>query len=457
MTVAARSARSARKTSRKRKTNKNKTANNNNNTNNTTNSNANINSGASTNNNASINRSRRGRKKLIIIIAALLAAVGLGIFYLVTVPHIILKGDSTMEVTMKDGYKEPGATARFSFRDISSHIEIDSRVNDKKVGTYKVIYTVNYLGKTDTAERTVNVVDREPPEIAFADGKELTIRPGQKFKDPGYTAIDDSDGDVTSRVTRTGFVDVSNKGEYTLTYSVTDSYGNEGIATRTVKVKGEPVREERGTIYLTFDDGPSNTVTPKILDTLKKYTVPATFFIINYGNDSRKLATLKRAIRDGHTIALHNYSHDYSLIYKSQKSFMDNLTKLHDKLKADTGYDAFCMRFPGGSSNTVSENYCKGIMTRLVKTVQARGYMYSDWNVDSTDASGSNIPAGTLINSVKKNCTEDTFNVILMHDSDAKATTAEALPKIIEWGKEQGYSFKAMTTSSPTVHHPVNN
>ena len=87
MTVAARSARSARKTNRKRKTN----------------------------NNASSSRSRRGRKKLIIIIAALLAAVGLGIFYLVTVPHIILKGDSTMEVTMKDGYKEPGATARFSF------------------------------------------------------------------------------------------------------------------------------------------------------------------------------------------------------------------------------------------------------------------------------------------------------------------------------------------------------
>ena len=117
MTVAARSARSARKTSRKRKTNKNKTANNNNNT----------------NNNASSSNNRRGRKKLIIIIAVLLAAVGLGIFYLVTVPHIILKGDSTMEVTMKDGYKEPGATARFSFRDISSHIEIDSRVNYNNV------------------------------------------------------------------------------------------------------------------------------------------------------------------------------------------------------------------------------------------------------------------------------------------------------------------------------------
>ena len=107
MTVAARSARSARRTNRKRKANKNNNAGNNN-----------ANSSRSSNS---------GRKKLIIIIAILLAALGLGIYYLVTVPHIILKGDSTMEVTMKDGYREPGATAKFSFRDISSNKKTQCR------------------------------------------------------------------------------------------------------------------------------------------------------------------------------------------------------------------------------------------------------------------------------------------------------------------------------------------
>ena len=96
-------------------------------------------------------------------------------------------------------------------------------------------------------------------------------------------------------------------------------------------------------------------------------------------------------------------------------------------------------------------------MTDLVRQVQKEGYMYSDWNVDSTDASANRVPAKTLIKSVKKGCRKDTFNVILMHDSDAKKTTAKALPEIIKWAKKEGYVFKAMTVDSPTVHHPVNN
>ena len=115
------------------------------------------------------------------------------------------------------------------------------------------------------------------------------------------------------------------------------------------------------------------------------------------------------------------------------------------------------MRFPGGSSNTISRNYSEGIMTKLVKEIQKEGYSYNDWNVDSTDASGNNRPAKTLVESVKKNCSKDTYNVVLMHDSDAKETTAKALPEIIEWGLEEGYKFKAITPNSPTIHHPVNN
>ena len=392
----------------------------------------------------------------VLIIGCVLGGAAFA-FYWYTTPQIVLEGDKAMEVTMKDGYREPGATASFSFHDISDHIQIDSRVNDDKVGTYKVIYTVEYLEKTATAERTVNVIDKEPPELALLGGESISLRPGEKFEDPGVTAIDDSDGDISSKVAAKGFVDTTCKGSYERVYDISDSYGNAASAVRTVTVEGEPVRKIKGVIYLTFDDGPSAKVTDKVLDTLEKHKVPATFFVIDYGTDQEKIKLMKRAIKDGCTIGIHGYSHDYSKIYASVPDFMENVTKLHDKLKADLDYDARIMRFPGGSSNTVSEDYCKGIMTNLVKEVQIEGYKYSDWNVDSTDASGNNIPVNKLINSVKDNCDPEKFNVILMHDSDAKETTAKALPKIIEWAKKEGYEFKAMTMDSPAVHHKVNN
>ena len=401
-------------------------------------------------------KSLRSKIVITLLILAVLAGGAFG-FYTYTNPQITLKGDKTMEVTMKDGYQEPGAEASFAFHDISSHIQIQSHVNDKKVGTYTVTYTVKYLDKTATEERTVNVIDKEPPEITLKDGENVSIRPGSKFTDPGAEAVDDSDGDVSKNITSKGVVDTFNKGDYEITYTVSDSYGNEGTAVRTVTVEGEPVREVKGVIYLTFDDGPSTEVTPKILKTLEKYEVPATFFVIDYGTDAKKIKLMKRAIKDGCTIAVHGYSHDYSKIYKSVPAFKENVTKLHDKLQKDLGYDAFAMRFPGGSSNTISKHYCEGIMTDLVKEIQKEGYLYSDWNVDSTDASGNNVPVKTLVSHVKKGCSKKTYNVILMHDSDAKMTTAKALPEIIEWGLEEGYKFKAMTPNSPTVHHPVNN
>lgn len=378
-------------------------------------------------------------------------------FYIMTNPIISLNGDKSMEVTMAEGYSEPGATARFSFKDISKHIEIDNQVNDHKVGKYKVTYTVTFMKKTATTERIVSVIDKEPPVIELAGGDRMTVRPGEKFVEPGVKATDDSDGDVSAQVASRGVVDRYNRGDYYIQYEVSDSYGNTAKATRTVTVTGDPVKEVKGVIYLTFDDSPSNTVTPMILDTLEKEKVPATFFVIDYGNDSEKLKTLKRELKAGCTIGLHGYSHDYSKIYKSVPAFMDNINTIHDKVKEDLNYDARIMRFPGGSSNTVSCDLSKGVMTKLVKEVQLNNYIYSDWNVDSTDASGNNVAKSILINKVKESCDRDSYNIILMHDSDAKKTTAQALPEIIRWAKEEGYVFRAMTPDSPTSHHKVNN
>ena len=182
-------------------------------------------------------KSRKWIKFLIVFLILLVFAGGAFGLYLYTTPQISLQGDKVMEVTMKSGYEEPGATASFAFHDISSHIDIDSQVDDSCVGSYKVIYTVHYLEKTATAERTVNVVDKEPPEITLLKGDHLTVFASEVFEDPGVKAIDDSDGDVTWNVQAKGYVDMYNKGDYEIEYKVSDSYGNEATAVRTVKFK----------------------------------------------------------------------------------------------------------------------------------------------------------------------------------------------------------------------------
>ena len=394
---------------------------------------------------------------LILLIIVILIALALGAVYYFTEPEITLNGEKSMEVTLAEGYQEPGYEAKYWFIDITDRVEVDSHVDDKKVGEYSVDYSVTFLEKTAGTSRTVNVVDREPPVLTLNEGDTINILTGSKFEDPGYTAQDDSDGDVTEAVKTKGIVDTYNPGTYAIFYSVSDSYGNEASKKRTVVVEGEPEAKPDKVIYLTFDDGPSDNVTPEVLEILKKYKVPATFFIIDYGEDPKKIELLKSAIAQGHTIGVHGYSHDYGEIYQSVPDFMENIKTLDEMIRRDLNYEPFIIRFPGGSSNTVSESYCDGIMTDLVQKVQEEGYYYTDWNVDSTDASGNGISTEQIISSIENGCEEDQYNIVLMHDSDAKQTTAEALSEVIEWAQEEGYTFKAMERGGPTSHHRVNN
>ena len=391
------------------------------------------------------------------LIIVILIALSLGVIYFVTEPSITLKGSNVVEATLADGYTEPGYEAKYWFLDITDRVEVTTDLNEKKVGEYSVEYSVSFFDKSASSTRTVNMVDREPPIITLNGGDTIKILTNSDFDDPGYSAQDDSDGDVTESVKAKGIVDTFDPGTYTISYSVADSFGNEADKKRTVIVEGTPEVKPKKVIYLTFDDGPSETVTPEILKTLKKYNVPATFFIVDYGQDAEKIRLLKEAIAQGHTIGIHGYSHDYGEIYKTVPGFMDNVTKLDNKIRSDLDYEPFIMRFPGGSSNTVSKSYRKGIMSELVKEVQEEGYYYTDWNVDSTDASGRVVSAEQIISSIKKGCKKNRYNIILMHDSEAKVTTAEALPKVIEWAQKEGYTFAAMEKGGPTVHHSVNN
>ncbi len=206
------------------------------------------------------------------------------------------------------------------------------------------------------------------------------------------------------------------------------------------------------TCYLTFDDGPSAN-TPKILAVLAEYGVKATFFVC--GTD--KLDYVKQIHAAGHTVALHSYTHTYSQIYASQKAYFADLDKLSAAVEKRIGLAPKVLRFPGGSSNTVSRHYCTGIMTALTGEVQNRGYVYFDWNVDSWDATGNGVPVNTIMSHIRSEGGHHARDVVLMHDSGAKTTTVQALPQIIEFYRAKGYGFAALTTATPPVTHRVNN
>lgn len=369
-------------------------------------------------------------------------------------PVLTLK-DAEEEFIVSDfaAFKEPGYTAEDAYEgDVTGEVEITHETLDDE--SVVIHYTVaDSSGNTAKAERYVIVRDQVPPEVTLNGEETITLRYGASFEDPGATAVDDKDGDISASVTVEGEVDTKTAGTYERTYSATDSAGNTASVTRTVVVQKK--EDNDSVIYLTFDDGPSSKVTPQILDILEANDVQATFFILRYSEGM--IPTLKRMIDDGDTIGLHAWDHDYAVAYGSMDSYYEGLLKLQKKIEEDTGYHAFCCRFPGGSSNTISKRYTEGVITHLAQVLTDAGIDYYDWNVDSTDAEGNNRPVETLVANVTGSLKKGRANVVLCHDTNAKETTAQALQQIIDYGKANGYTFKAISKDTPAVHHSINN
>ena len=214
--------------------------------------------------------------------------------------------------------------------------------------------------------------------------------------------------------------------------------------------RAKKLAEAVGIIYLTFDDGPGD-YTNALLDILAKYEVKATFFVTGRGDD----ATIKREHDEGHTVALHTWSHNYAYLYANVDNYFADLNQVSERVKNITGEESKLIRFPGGSSNTVSTRYDgrKRIMTTLTREVEARGYQYFDWNVDSDDA-GRAKDSDTVFTNVA-NRLKPGPNVVLQHD--IKPYSVEAVERIIQYGEANGYVFEPLTKDSPTVHHGVNN
>ncbi len=219
----------------------------------------------------------------------------------------------------------------------------------------------------------------------------------------------------------------------------------ESSSKKEVEYSGEKV------CYLTFDDGPS-ALTPKFLEVFEEYDVKVTYFVMGTSH----IDYVKDIHEAGHTVALHTDTHQWS-IYKSEDSYYNDLNSISKKVFDLTGVESKVIRFPGGSSNVKSRKYCKGIMSLLTKSVEEKGYAYFDWNVDSGDANGNNVPASKIISQIKSQSANKKSVCVLMHDTGAKQTTLDALPEIIEYYKSEGFVFKTLTTDSPIFHHQVNN
>ena len=464
-----------------------------------------------------VKRTVKKHKKIYRIIVLLLTIILVGVllYDMVLLPKINLKSGNKVEVSYKGEYKEKGYTAKHFGKDITNDVKVEGKVNANKLGEYKLVYSVgegllkrkvvryvevvdnskpklsvtnddlyvcpgdevvpekveakddfdgdiskkvkhtiedNYIiysvvdsnGNKTEVKKKIIFKDKEKPKITLNGSTEMYINIGNEFQDPGVKIEDNCDGDISKNVKVEGSVDVNKAGEYQLTYSAEDKAGNKESTTRKVVVSN-------GIIYLTFDDGPNSGTTNVILDILKEEGVKATFFVTNNGPDE----LIKREYDEGHTVALHTASHDYSIVYASVESYFNDLTSVGERVKRITGVDSKIIRFPGGASNTVSRKYSQGIMTTLTQEVLNRGYKYYDWNLSSGDAAGGKPTADQIYNNVVTALRHDRVNMVLMHD--IKTYTRDALRNIIKYGKNNGYRFEKITMDTEMITQRVNN
>ena len=345
-------------------------------------------------------------------------------------PVISLSGDTEITIEVGSNYEEAGFSAVDNYDgDITDKVETSAEVDTYTKGDTTIVYSVkDSSGNEAFTERVIHVEDTTAPQISLTGGEVYYIRMGDTYNEPGYTAVDICDGDVTDKVSE---------------------------VQRTVKVvapmSDDAVNPGDKVVYLTFDDGPG-PYTEKLLDILDRYNVKATFFVTNGKPDYQNL--IAQEAQRGHTVAIHSASHDYAKICRSVDAYFADFDEMNSIITAQTGKAADLVRFPGGSSNTISKKYCYGIMSQLGCAVEERGFRYCDWNVSRGDAGGTTSTSQVVAN-VIAGIKGNNVSVVLQHD--IKNFSVDAVEQIIQWGLSEGYTFLPITSTTPMSHHGVNN
>lgn len=207
------------------------------------------------------------------------------------------------------------------------------------------------------------------------------------------------------------------------TAAVTETNTTESVGMYEDNLAEKGVRQK---VYLTFDDGPSEN-TARILDILKEKDVKATFFVTGREDELAK-EMYQRIVEEGHTLGIHSYSHQYSVIYDSLESYAADFNQLRTYLTEVTGVVPSIARFPGGSSNQVSNLD----MREFIRFLNQEGVTYYDWNVSSGDATSQAYTPDELVENVIRDVKKYDTSIVLMHDASTKGTTVEALSPMID-------------------------
>ncbi len=366
-----------------------------------------------------------------------------------TPPVIELKHTEGYAPTWMTGYTEEGYSAIDAVDgDVTEKVEcvkLDDRVR----------YTVtDSAGNTASVERLLPNVSYQTPVIRLLGEENIVMDAGLWYEDAGAEITDSLGTDLSDKLAVEGGVIPWFAGDYQITYSITNDFGETISATRNVTVlpialPAEVTPAEK-TIYLTFDDGPG-PYTQRLLDVLDRYGAKATFFVTD--QDSRYLDLIGKAYRAGHSIGVHTASHDYYKIYASEAAFFEDFFTMEEIIRQQTGAYTRLFRFPGGSSNTISR-FNEGIMSRLTRAMNDMGYQFYDWNVYSGDA-GDTSKTDQIAKNIKEGCVRQPVSIVLQHD--IKDYSISAVESVLQWGRDNGYSFKALQLDSPTAHHGVNN
>jgi peptidoglycan/xylan/chitin deacetylase (PgdA/CDA1 family) len=200
-----------------------------------------------------------------------------------------------------------------------------------------------------------------------------------------------------------------------------------------------PTAQDDGTMYLTFDDGPSSN-TPLLLSTLRNRGVKATFFVVG-GDTEKQRQWMRDIVEDGHTLGMHSYTHNYHQIYASVEAFLDDYYKLFTNIKEATGQTPTIFRLPGGSVNS----YDYPVYQEIVAEMLRRGFVFYDWNLSSGDASSNYISSEQITSNILDYAPAFPRGIVLFHDAPSKDSTVEALGDVIDGLRDQGFTFASLT------------